>query len=108
MALHVVIRMVAMQLFALPSLLGPQASKQVSSAMAHQFQHVPRTMFCLNVLPQGALSYYLAAGAAPVNDYKHEGGGIVRLFPQPKGVRTLFEDERGMLYLLNPCNDQVG
>jgi hypothetical protein len=58
-------------------------------------------------LPQGALSYYLATDVSPVNEFRHDEGGITRLWPQPEGSRLVFEDETGAISLFNPVNDQV-
>lgn len=75
----------------------------------------PANITCLALTPTfvitgsrtGTLSYYLTPDVAPVNEYRHDEGGIVRLFPQPSGARLLFEDEKGGLHLFNPVNDHV-
>lgn len=56
---------------------------------------------------QGIICYYLAQDMSLVNEYRHEEGGISRIFPQPSGSRLVFLDDRGTLHLFNPVNDQV-
>lgn len=36
-----------------------------------------------------------------VNEYRHEGGGILRLFAQPGGTRLVFQDEQQAVMMLN-------
>ncbi|KXZ49298.1 hypothetical protein GPECTOR_22g892 [Gonium pectorale] len=55
----------------------------------------------------GTLSYYLSPDVTPVNEYRHDEGGITRLFPQSTGARLVFEDDKGGLHLFNPVNDHV-
>ncbi|PNW73788.1 hypothetical protein CHLRE_13g572700v5 [Chlamydomonas reinhardtii] len=55
----------------------------------------------------GTLSYYLSPDVTPVNEFRHDDGGIVRLFPQATGARLVFEDDKGALHLFNPVNDHV-
>ena len=42
-----------------------------------------------------------------MNEYRHEDGGVISIYPQPTGSRLVFEDERGNVCLFNPVNDQV-
>ena len=56
---------------------------------------------------QGTISYYLEEDVSPVNEYRHEGGALLRMFPQPSGARMVFEDDQGTISLFNPVNDQV-
>lgn len=44
---------------------------------------------------------------SPVNEYRHDDGAVLRLYPQPEGARMVFEDDRGHICLFNPVNDQV-
>ena len=52
---------------------------------------------------------FLGAGDAPevalVNDFKHGHGPIKNVAINNIGTRVLFEDGRGMVYLLNPVSD---
>ncbi|GAX77949.1 hypothetical protein CEUSTIGMA_g5391.t1 [Chlamydomonas eustigma] len=63
--------------------------------------------FIITSSKQGVIAYYLAEDCSPVNDFRHEEGAVLRMFPQPEGSRMVFEDERGQLYVFNPVNDQV-
>ena len=56
----------------------------------------------------GVIAYYLAKDCSPVNEFRHEEGAVVRIFPQPEGSRMVFEDDKGHLFVFNPVNDQVG
>lgn len=42
-----------------------------------------------------------------MNEYRHDDGAVLRLYPQPDGARMVFEDEKGNICLFNPVNDQV-
>lgn len=42
-----------------------------------------------------------------MNEFRHDEGAVVRIFPQPEGSRMVFEDDKGHLYVFNPVNDQV-
>ncbi|GMH41872.1 hypothetical protein BSKO_09782 [Bryopsis sp. KO-2023] len=54
----------------------------------------------------GVITYYVSTGLAAVNEYRHDGGGIQKLFPQPDGTQLIFEDNMHNLFLFNPVNDQ--
>lgn len=56
---------------------------------------------------EGVIAYYLADDCSPVNEYRHEEGAVVRIFPQPAGSRMVFEDDNSQLHVFNPVNDQV-
>jgi len=56
---------------------------------------------------EGVIAYYLADDCSPVNEYRHDGGAISRIFPQPAGSRMVFEDDKAQLHVFNPVNDQV-
>lgn len=53
------------------------------------------------------ISYYLIKDLTPVNEYRHDDGAVLRIYPQPDGSRLVFEDEKGNISLFNPVNDQV-
>ncbi|MEW5304579.1 MAG: hypothetical protein WDW36_007181 [Sanguina aurantia] len=55
----------------------------------------------------GVVAYFACPDVTPVNEYRHEEGGITRLFVQPEGSRLVFEDDQNKLFLFNPVNDQV-
>ncbi len=57
---------------------------------------------------QGVITYYLAEDASLVNEFRHTGGAVLRMYPQPSGARMVFEDDQGNIILFNPVNDQVG
>eukprot|EP00798_Chlamydomonas_sp_ICE-L_P012670 gene12669-15902_t len=63
--------------------------------------------FVITGSKQGILSYFLVEDCSPVNEYRHDDGGLSRIFPQPSGSRLIFQDERGNICLFNPVNDQV-
>jgi len=63
--------------------------------------------FIITGSEQGTISYYLAEDVSPVNEYRHEGGALLRMYPQPSGARMVFEDDQGNINLFNPVNDQV-
>ncbi|GLC35581.1 hypothetical protein PLESTB_000191100 [Pleodorina starrii] len=75
----------------------------------------PANITCVSLTPTfvitgsrtGTLSYYLSPDVTPVNEYRHDDGGITRLFPQVTGARLVFEDDKGSLHLFNPVNDHV-
>ncbi len=43
-----------------------------------------------------------------VNEYRHEGGGILRLFAQPGGTRLVFQDEQQAVMMLNQVRRCLG
>lgn len=82
-------------------------SKRLSSS----FLEAPSTTApCLSScsLRTGVVAYFACPDVTPVNEYRHEEGGITRLFVQPEGSRLVFEDDQNKLFLFNPVNDQVG
>ena len=42
-----------------------------------------------------------------MNEYRHQDGGIVKIFPNALGTRLLFVDSQLAVYLYNPVNDQA-
>ncbi|GFH09592.1 WD_REPEATS_REGION domain-containing protein, partial [Haematococcus lacustris] len=74
-----------------------------------------QTVLCVALTPdfiitgskQGELTYYLLEDGSSVNEYRHDEGGILHLYPQPDGSRLIFEDDHGNLNLFNPVSDQV-
>ncbi|GBF91989.1 hypothetical protein Rsub_04713 [Raphidocelis subcapitata] len=79
--------------------LPPAGSGQVvtCAGMTEQFVAVGTA--------QGALLHYLLPGLEPVNEYRHPGGAIARLWPQPDGVRCVFADASGAALLFSALND---
>lgn len=65
------------------------------------------TTFVVTGSRSGQLCYYLLDGMAPVNDYRHAGGAIVRVLLQPFGTRLLFQDDKRNAFLFNPMTDQA-
>uniref|UniRef100_A0A061RSU0 Wd repeat-containing protein 19 n=2 Tax=Tetraselmis sp. GSL018 TaxID=582737 RepID=A0A061RSU0_9CHLO len=63
--------------------------------------------FLVTGTSRGNILYHLLEERAVVNEYRHEDCGIRRIFPQPEGTRSIFEDDSHMVYLFNPVNDQV-
>eukprot|EP00899_Mesostigma_viride_P009995 jgi/Mesvir1/18998/Mv18958-RA.1 len=56
---------------------------------------------------KGSIHYYSIADGASVNEYRHEGGGIAKIYPNPLGTRLIFVDDAYVCRLYNPINDQV-
>lgn len=65
------------------------------------------THFVITGNRSGLLAYYLLPDLTPVNEFRHDEGAIVRLFPQPSEGRLLYEDDKRGVYLFNPVNDHV-
>eukprot|EP00873_Tetraselmis_striata_P029142 jgi/Tetstr1/449406/TSEL_036501.t1 len=63
--------------------------------------------FLVTGTARGSIVYHLLEGRGTVNEFRHEDGGITRLFPQPHGTRLVFEDTTHQVHLYNPVNDQV-
>lgn len=82
-------------------MLPPQGQNQTITAVAVT-EH-----FVITACRQGIIAYYLAEDCSSVNEFRHEEGGVVRIWPQSQGCRMVFEDDRGSLHVLNPVNDQV-
>lgn len=62
----------------------------------------------------GQVAYYLLPGLSPesdklaaVNEFRHDDGAVVKLYPHPNECRLVYEDERRGLHLFNPVNDHV-
>mmetsp|Transcript_36982 Transcript_36982/g.82211 ORF Transcript_36982/g.82211 Transcript_36982/m.82211 type:complete len:1366 (+) Transcript_36982:300-4397(+) len=81
--------------------LPPPGSNQTITSIA------VTSHFIITASRQGVLSYYLTQDCSPVNEYRHDDGAVLRIFPQPEGSRLIFDDEKGNINLFNPVNDQV-
>ncbi|KAL0039283.1 hypothetical protein WJX79_001413 [Trebouxia sp. C0005] len=55
----------------------------------------------------GMLLYYHCQDKALLNEFKHTGGAIVKVFPQPYGTRVIYEDDKHAVHLYNAVNDQL-
>ena len=56
---------------------------------------------------QGTLRYYYLPDRVAVNEHRHDGGAIERLFLNATGTRAVFLDERSVPTFFNPVNDQA-
>ena len=63
--------------------------------------------FLITGTSRGNIAYYLVEDRNVVNEFRHDDGGIVRLFPQQDGTRLVFEDDTRAIFLYNPVNDEV-
>ncbi|KAL0053124.1 hypothetical protein WJX82_001225 [Trebouxia sp. C0006] len=55
----------------------------------------------------GMLLYYQCQDKALLNEFRHTGGAIVKVFPQPYGTRVIYEDDKHAVHLYNAVNDQL-
>lgn len=80
----------------------PAPSEPGNLACASLTEH-----FLITGSSAGSLGYYLVApeGLTVVNETKHAGGGIRRLFPQPGGHRLVCEDDARCAFMYSPVND---
>jgi len=56
---------------------------------------------------RGSLHYFLLEDRVAVNEFKHDEGAIIAVYPNHLGTRLVFLDERQNLYLYHPVNDQL-
>eukprot|EP00879_Flechtneria_rotunda_P026426 GHRR01028175.1.p1 GENE.GHRR01028175.1~~GHRR01028175.1.p1 ORF type:complete len:731 (+),score=226.61 GHRR01028175.1:88-2280(+) len=65
--------------------------------------------FVITGSTSGNLCYYMIQDKdlAIVNEYRHAGGSITHLFPQPVGPRLVLADSRMQTALYSPINDEL-
>ncbi|KAF8062105.1 WDR19 [Scenedesmus sp. PABB004] len=80
---------------------APRADPVVAAALSKHF--------VLTASAGGALSYHMlhGGGLALVSEFRHAGGTILSLHPQPAGPRCVLADASGLVAMYSPLSDEL-